>query len=134
MDCQKHDGVPAVARCSGCGAEFCARCLVTFQGEPYCPGCKGRGALVSSALQRQKLRSDASNAFKLAIVGFLVGGFVLWPIAIVKAARIRDRSRQDPSLTGDSLPSATLLLSMVGLALWLVKMWRLTVMTNPRWP
>jgi hypothetical protein len=129
MNCRNHEGVPAVAVCSGCAAEFCVRCLLTLQGVRYCASCKESGVLLSSTLLVEKPLSGASNAFKLAVIGFCFGGVILWPIA--KASKARSRIHEN-GLAGEGLATATVVVSLIGFALWLIGwvVWRSTL-TNP---
>jgi hypothetical protein len=134
MNCRNHEGVPAVAVCFGCAAEFCARCLLTLQGVRYCASCKESGVLLSSTLPVQKPFSGASNSFKLAVIGFFFGGVILWPIAIAKASRARRRIHKD-GLAGEGLARATVVISLIGFVLWLIGwVWRSTLMNPLRLP
>jgi len=46
MLCRNHvDVSEGVQPCTRCGAEFCAHCLVTIHGLPYCGNCKGEKVL-----------------------------------------------------------------------------------------
>ena len=37
--CYIHDGAEAVARCSKCGKDICAKCAVDYHGQTICTAC-----------------------------------------------------------------------------------------------
>jgi len=63
---------------------------------------------------------EASDALKYAIVGLLIFGPILEPLALARAFKARALLRGDPTLTGISKANVALLLSTAVIALWIV--------------
>jgi hypothetical protein len=109
----------AVGRCAGCAEEFCGNCLVNIQGQQYCGACKvmalGGKMPVAAAAANEAASIPcpaAKEAVMLAIVGFLCFGFVLGPIAIVKALTAKKLIAADPRLQGAGMATAGLVLGI----------------------
>ena len=119
MNCLNHAETAAVATCTGCADAFCARCLVTINSERYCGSCKTM-AVPAAAPAVQVPCKEASDALKYAIVGLLIFGPILEPLALARAFKARALLRGDPTLTGIGKANVALLLSTAVIALWIV--------------
>jgi hypothetical protein len=122
MQCKNHPEVTAVDRCAGCAESFCGDCLVEIQGQKYCGACKTmalRGAppIVEEATIPCK---EAGEALTYAIVGLFCIGIILEPIAISKALKAKKMIELNPRLTGSGKVTAALIISIVGLVLWVL--------------
>jgi hypothetical protein len=113
MDCHDHAGTPAVGTCTGCAEPFCARCLVEVRGARYCAGCKQMA--VAGMPAPVYLCDDAKSALRLAVVGLVIFGIVLEPIAISKALSARRQIAGNPALGGKGRVDAALVVAGVGL-------------------
>jgi len=119
MECHNHAGVAAAGNCTGCAEAFCAHCLVTIKGAPYCASCKTM-AVAPGAMAIQVPCKEASDALKYALIGTFCFGIILEPIAISKALAARKRMSEDPTLTGRGKATAALICAAVVLVLWIV--------------
>jgi hypothetical protein len=118
MDCQNHAAVLAVATCTGCAESFCQRCLVEVRGARYCAGCK---QMAVSGLAAPTLPcEDARSALRLSLVGLVILGIVLEPMAISKALSARRQIAQNPALSGAGHAQAALVVASIGLFLGLI--------------
>jgi serine/threonine-protein kinase len=66
------------------------------------------------------LCKEARDALILAIVGLVCCGIILQPIAIYKALKARKQLSANPSLTGSGVATAALVISIIGLCLWVL--------------
>src|SRR4051794_7384808 len=96
-DCVYHAGVHSAEACQACGWPFCEGCLVEFQGRRLCGGCKN-GALASMVNQKPRPNSDARDAFIMALLGMVVLGVILQPLALIRGTRALKKCKEDPSL------------------------------------
>jgi hypothetical protein len=95
--CLNHPEVPTERRCGQCGQPFCEDCLVDIQGRPICSTCK---ALVLRDMQRRGGTRNklAHDAFMYSLVGMVICGVVLEPMALLKGIQALQQFKQDPSL------------------------------------
>jgi hypothetical protein len=117
MNCLNHPEMAAIAPCTGCAESFCARCLVTIKSERYCGSCKTM-AVPAAASAVQVPCKEASDALKYAIVGLLILGPILEPIAMARAFKARALLKGDPTLTGIGKANVALMLSTIVILLW----------------
>ena len=85
VECKNHRGIGAFDRCSECMGDFCYDCLIEISGEQFCRRC---GAMMAKENVSIACK-EASDALKFAIVGVLIIGIILEPIAIAKALRAK---------------------------------------------
>ena len=123
MNCIKHAELPAVATCSACAESFCSQCLVTIQGAKYCAECK-KSALGKDAIASNDgpvgVCEEAGQALKYALIGILILGIILEPIAISKALKAKKMIAQNPRLEGAGKATAALVIGITALSLWLL--------------
>ena len=121
MRCTNHPDGFAVARCSGCSEPFCGTCMVNLRGQQYCASCKVMAVPDPAAAlaDEQPLLKEAKDAFILSIVGLLCCGFILEPIALYKAIEARKTIQNDPTLGGEDMAIAAIVISGVGSAFYL---------------
>lgn len=88
MECVNHPGVPAFARCVGCGACVCRECARELDGRNYCENCalpQLRPYSGPLEIERafQFILDDPGWPGKLAIGGLMVlGSIVVVPLLI----------------------------------------------------
>lgn len=63
---------------------------------------------------------EADEALKYSIVGLFCFGIILEPIAISKALKARKMIETNPRLTGSGKATAALIISCIGLLLWVL--------------
>jgi hypothetical protein len=115
MECKNHPGVEATARCAGCQETFCSNCMVQIQGQNYCGACKvmalkGGTPVVEEATIPCK---EAKESLIYAIVGILICGIILGPVAISKALAAKKLIAANPRLTGSGQVTAALIIGIV---------------------
>jgi hypothetical protein len=122
MECKNHPGVAAVARCAGCAEAFCANCLVDIGGRQYCGSCKTMEAGAAGSMPEEATIpcKEASEALTYSIVGLFCFGFILEPIALVKAFKAKQMIAENPRLAGSGKVTAAIIIGIVGLVLWVV--------------
>lgn len=70
MACLNHpDIITGLDRCSRCGKDFCADCLISLQGAPVCSGCKRERVL--------DIRSGTGAKLDLAGAGARLGASII---------------------------------------------------------
>jgi hypothetical protein len=124
MQCKKHPATEAADRCAGCAEAFCADCLVEIHGQKYCGACKtmtlkGSPPVIASLAARVGTIEckEASEALTYALVGILCFGFILQPIALVKASEAKKKLDANPELTGSGKVTAARIIAIVVLVL-----------------
>jgi hypothetical protein len=122
MECRNHLAAPAEDRCAGCMEPFCANCLVTVRGRKYCSSCKvmavgDRMPMVEVATMPCP---EADEALKYALIGIVCLGFILQPIALVKAIQAKKLIAANPALTGSGKATAAIVISCVILSLYAI--------------
>lgn len=113
VECKNHQAVQATDKCSECWEAFCADCLIEIQGEQFCRSC-------NAMMIKEKITlpcKQASDALKFAIVGILIIGIILEPIAILKALKAKKMIRADRRLTGSNKATAALIIAVIYLLL-----------------
>lgn len=121
--CKNHPGVPVFDRCVACAEPFCSDCLVEIQGQKYCASCKVmavQGNPVAAIASRPC--KEATEALTMAIIGLLICGIILEPMAISKANKAKAKIAADPTLTGSGKVTAAITIGVIGLALWVIGM------------
>lgn len=96
--CTNHPAVEAAQHCPQCGRPFCNDCLVELQGMKYCGACKN--ARVRDLTQRIETYKLPGEALTYAIVGIIICGIVVEPMALVKARRALKEIEANPALPG----------------------------------
>lgn len=113
MKCENHSDVQAIGRCADCMGAFCADCLVAALGERYCTSCRPTAIREKTAAPCK----EATDALKMAVIGLIIIGIVLEPIAISKALKARKIINSNPHLTGLGKANAALVISVIYLLL-----------------
>ncbi len=113
MECKNHQGVQALDRCADCMESFCANCLIEILGERYCHRCNAMMIQENVTI----VCKEASDALKFAIVGVLIIGIILEPIAILKALKAKKMINTNPRLTGSGKATAALIIAIIYLLL-----------------
>jgi hypothetical protein len=124
MDCKIHPAVPSVERCSGCAEPFCGDCLVEVHGQKYCASCKVM-ALKNPPLHFEEPTipcKEANEALTWSIVGLFCFGIIVEPIALNKALKARKLINENPRLQGSGKVIAAIVISSIGLLLWIIGM------------
>jgi len=123
VQCKNHPTLPAVDHCVGCAEPFCPNCLVEIHAQKYCGACK------VLALQGQPIVEaatipcrEANEALKYAIFGLFCFGIILEPMAIAKSLKAKRMLEANPRLTGSGKATAALIISIIGLVLWILGM------------
>lgn len=123
MQCKNHPNVAAVDRCAGCAQPFCGNCLVDIHGQKYCGSCKVMAVQGAPIIEAATIPcKEAGEALTYAIVGLFCFGIILEPIAISKALKAKKMLAANPRLTGSGKATAALIISIVGLVLWVLGM------------
>jgi hypothetical protein len=121
MDCRNHPGTPAVARCAGCAEAFCTNCLVDMGGQPYCGSCKVMAMRGSPIVDVATIPcKEATTALVLSIIGLVVCGIILEPLALSKAAQAKKMIAANPRMTGLGKANAATVIAIIGLILWAI--------------
>jgi hypothetical protein len=112
MSCHNHPESAATGTCAGCAEPFCGRCLVTVRGATYCASCK---AMAVSGLTSQSVAicQDAKTALGIAFLGVFCFGFILGPVAIVKAQGAKKQIAANPALGGAGWANAATVVGAV---------------------
>jgi hypothetical protein len=122
MECRNHLAAPAEDRCAGCMEPFCANCLVTVRGRKYCSSCKVMA--VGDRMPMVEMATipceEANEALKYALIGIVCLGFILQPIALVKAIQAKKLIAANPALTGSGKATAAMVISCVVLGLYAI--------------
>lgn len=122
MQCKNHADVTAVDRCAGCAEPFCPNCLVEVLGQKYCGSCK------VMAIKGQPVFDEdptipcpqAQEALTFAIVSIFCFGFILAPVALVKASKVRKLLAADPRLQGSGKVTAATVIAWCVIGFWIV--------------
>jgi hypothetical protein len=123
VQCKNHPNVAALDRCAGCGEPFCANCLVDMQGRNYCGSCKMMAVQGQPLVEAATIPcKEAGEALTYSIIGLFCFGIILEPIAIAKALKAKKMLAANPRLTGSGKATAALIISIVGLVLWVLGM------------
>jgi hypothetical protein len=120
MECRNHLAATAEDRCAGCMEPFCANCLVTVRGRRYCSSCKimAVGDRMPMVEMATIPCAEADEAFKYALIGIFCFGFILQPIALVKAIQAKKLIAANPALSGSGKATAAVVISCVILGLY----------------
>jgi len=119
VECKNHPGVQAVDRCAGCAESFCPNCLVEIHGQKYCGSCKVLAVQGQPAVEAGTIPcKEAGSALIIAIVGLIICGVVLGPIAISKALKAKKMIEANPRLTGSGKATAALVIGILDLVFW----------------
>ena len=121
IQCKNHPDVQATDRCTGCAETFCANCLVNIGGQKYCGSCKVLAVSGRPIAEQATIPSALANdALKYSLIGIILCGIVLEPMAIYKAIQAKKEIAADPMLTGEGKANAALIIGIITLVLWLV--------------
>lgn len=116
--CKNHPDAPAASRCAGCAESFCANCLVEMQGQKYCGACKVMALQGKPAVEEAMLPcQEADEALKYAVIGLFCFGFILGPMAIMKANEAKKIMGLNPRLSGSGKATAATIIGWIGLIL-----------------
>lgn len=117
--CCNHPETPAVGHCAGCAEAFCGNCLLELGGSLYCGSCKVLALGGRTPMLEKMMRpcEEAGSAMSSAVIGFFIFGFILQPVAIIKALGARKQIADNPLLTGWGKANAALTLALIGLTL-----------------
>ena len=121
MNCIKHAQSPAVATCFACAESFCNLCLVTVKGAKYCADCKGsalKGDAIANSQGSAGVCQEAGEALKYSLIGIICFGFILQPIAIIKAVKAKKMIAENPRLEGSGKATAALFIAITWLVLF----------------
>jgi len=80
--CYQHPDRGMFAYCDQCSRPCCDDCCVDVFGDYVCEGCKQR---MLREIDRSAVQGDAQRAALMAAGGVVVLGFVLGPVAILRA-------------------------------------------------
>ena len=107
-------GAPPLATPLPPGRMNCPRCGVTIRIDtPLCPACR---AITSPDGLYHGAKTNAPGAVKslvVGIIGLVVCGIVLGPIAISSANKAKEAMANDPSLGGEGLATAGKILGVL---------------------
>lgn len=107
-------GAAPIAKPLAPGTMSCPRCgLAVTIGTPLCPACH---AITSPDGIYHGPKTNAPGAVKslvLGIIGLVVCGIVLGPIAISSASKAKEAMANDPSLGGEGLATAGKILGVL---------------------
>jgi len=98
---------------------FCANCGKDLSPQaPACPQC-GHPTVARGATSR------TPDGYAIASLACAIGGLTVIPLigsilGVVLGGVARKRIQQDPSLDGDALAKAGVIIGWVGLALWIL--------------
>lgn len=106
------------------GENFCATCGDIVSG--YCFRCSNLHPQPAYTGPRKTL-PEANNALTYAVVSLFCFGFVLGPVAIVKATAAKRQIAADPRWDGEGTATAAQILGIVGTLLSLLYILRLIV-------
>jgi len=116
MNCLKHAASAATGTCAACAESFCSPCLVTIKGAQYCAECK-KSALGQDAIAANDgpagVCEEAGQALKYALIGIIVLGIILGPIAISKALKAKRMIAQNPRLEGSGKATAAVIIGIL---------------------
>ena len=99
------------------GENFCATCGDIVAG--YCFRCSNLYPQTAYTGPKKTL-PDANDALKLAIVGLFCFGFVLGPIAIVKATSAKKQIAADPRYEGEGAATAAQIIGAIEVGLFIL--------------
>lgn len=123
MECKNHPTIAAASRCAGCAEAFCDNCLVELGGQKYCGSCKVMAIKGQPMLaEATEPCEEAKQALIYAIVGLVICGIILEPIALSKAFKAKQLMKDNPRLTGSGKATAAMVIAFIGLALWVLGM------------
>ena len=105
------------------GLVACPSCRVPFAiGSPICPACR----MITSPdgiYHGPKINAPgAVQSLVLGIVGFFICGVVFGPIAISKANSAKAAMSSDPTLGGEGLATAGMVMGIIDLVAWAIIM------------
>lgn len=121
MNCIKHAQSAAAGTCAACAEPFCDLCLVSVKGAKYCAECKTSALKGDSRAVNDGpvgVCTEASEALKYALVGIVCLGFILQPIALVKAIKAKKEIAQNPRLEGSGKATAAMVIAIIWLCLF----------------
>ncbi|HEX3476646.1 MAG TPA: RING finger protein [Kofleriaceae bacterium] len=114
-------GAPPLARPLAPGMMNCPRCGLTISiGTPLCPACR---AITSPDGLYHGPKTNAPGAVKslvVGLIGLVVCGIILGPIAISSASKAREAMANDPSLGGEGLATAGKILGVIDIVGFLI--------------
>jgi hypothetical protein len=95
--CLNHPQASTDKVCGQCGQPFCGDCLVDIQGRSLCATCK---TLSLRDMQRKVGVQNklAHDSFVYSLVGLVLCGPVLQPMALVKGIQALKQYKEDPTL------------------------------------
>lgn len=123
MQCKNHPSVSAVDRCAGCAEAFCADCLVEIQGQKYCAVCKTMTVKAPPPIVVEEGTipcKEAGEALTYALVGIICFGFILEPIALVKAHEAKKKLDANPQLSGAGKVTAARIIAGVLIGIYAI--------------
>jgi hydrogenase-4 membrane subunit HyfE len=119
QQCHHHPATAAAAPCAGCADPFCEDCLVNVSGQTYCESCKAQAVAGLPVPGPGTIPcAEATQALWIALIGVIVLGPVLEPLALVRASQARKRIVQDTHLTGDARAAAAVAIAIASLVIW----------------
>lgn len=111
MNCHNHPADAAAGTCAGCAEPFCPSCLVTVRGASYCGACKTM-AVAGVVPQAVMINQDAKSALWMALVGMFCFGFILGPVAVIKASKAKQTIQATPGMGGSGWANAAILVGV----------------------
>jgi len=110
------------------GMMACPACQCTIPaGAPVCTMCNSATSPDGQYHGPRLTAPGAESALSYALLGLILCGVVLGPLAIAKANQAREAMRNDPTLTGEGLATAGTVIGIVDLLAWAALLiWRLT--------
>ncbi|HEX7375548.1 MAG TPA: hypothetical protein VF278_00470 [Pirellulales bacterium] len=94
-----------------------------IHGQKYCGSCKVMAVQGNPVIESATIPcKEAGEALTYAIFGLFCFGIILEPIAISKALKAKKMLAANPRLTGSGKATAALIISIIGLVLWVLGM------------
>jgi hypothetical protein len=101
------------------GLVACPGCRVTFAvGSPICPACRMITSPDGIYHGPKTNAPGAVSSLVLGIIGFFVCGVIFGPIAISKSSSAKTAMAADPTLGGEGLATAGMVMGIVDLVAW----------------
>jgi hypothetical protein len=112
---------PAVVSTQAAGLKECPSCRQQIHvSNDLCPFCNAV-ATVDGVYRGPTTRAPGATASLVyGIVGLLICGVILGPLAIHKAGLAREAMRRDPTLDGHGLATAGTVLGVLDLICWVI--------------
>jgi len=123
MKCKNHLDTDAIGRCTGCQEAFCGNCLVEVDEKRYCGECKVMAVRETPVIideENKESCEEAKLALRFALIGVFCLGFIMGPIAMIKATKARERFKEEPNLTGEGFAMAALITGMTESIFWFI--------------